>query len=146
MAQAGPWGRGFLNTVLRSLDEQECRAAGESRGFAVLCRVSAELFSISPCRDAKLVSPVAVSLRAGRAAQASASSWPGASASCRSGVVSEEGALLCVPGAWGLFSALLLCRGGTEVTAWPHPRGHRVPTRPMHTPSLFQWPRTLFLN
>lgn len=63
-----------------------------------------------------------------RLAHASAPSCPGLSLSCRSGVVSEEGlALLGLVGARGLFSAAPLCRGGTEVTAWPHPA---VPPRP----------------
>lgn len=114
----------------------------------MLCRASAELSRTSPSRElwgseAGVTCSVAVSLWeacpsgkrvpvgsvAGRAAQASASSWPRASAaSCRSGVVSEEGGrLLCVAGARGLFSAAPLCRGGTEVTAWSHPA---VPPRP----------------
>lgn len=135
-----------------------------SRTIPQLCRGSNELSRASPSRElwgceAGVTCSVAVSLReacpcemvslgkgAWQGRQLSPQqSWLGVSASCSSGVVSDKegGALLCLPGALGLFSASILCRGGTEVTAWPHPA---IPTQGMHTPNPFQRSRTLFLT
>lgn len=149
----GPWLRPALGDIEGSCDKGDlCGGLGMSRNaeqqeHPVLCRVHLPERMGSRCHLQRgrvpwaacpSGSPSKVGRVPGRVAQASAVSWLGVSVSCSSGVVSEEGrGLLCLAEGPGLFSPALPCRGGTEVTARPHPAvppcphpGHAHPQPP----------------